>query len=465
MKSAPMLPPVVALCVVSEGKMQTPFQLRAEHSVFIGTSSNCGLSLHGEGVSGIHCYVRFEEDKIWIEDWMSQSGTLVNGVPITTRVEAQLGDIIQVGNTQIALQDAAQTTASSTRLASTTAASDIEDSELIGSPSSADHSNCTEAIPQDTSSSSGDTTCTAVDEPAASPSSYIPFDCFDANIFETDEDETYDKETVALLHAEIEHLQAALAQRQVGVWDELNDEPEATAGGTTAADDPADAVLARMQELIDEANRSDERVAMLEELLLATELASDAEREERRQLEAWVDDIEQRLTQREAEHQAEIELLREQLARSEKSQERLVQQLRQAAGEQTASQHYHEHLDQLQHDYQKLRQELAESQQQCAKLQQQLSQMAEEPQQALREERIRLAEEQKQIANLKLDLSAQLANLKAPALPQGRVDGDADQRIQALRDHLLQIHQQDQQAAKAASLAGRFKRLWQRVDR
>ena len=302
------------------------------------------------------------------------------------------------------------------------------------------------------------------DEPAASPSSYIPFGCFDASIFEVDEDETYDKETVALLRAEIEHLQAALAQRQVGAWGGLNDE-EPTIGGTTVAGDHADAVLARMQELIDEANRSDERVAMLEELLLATELASDAEREERRQLEAWVDDIEQRLTQREAEHQAEIGLLREQLARTEKAQERLVQQLRQAAGEQTASQHYHEHLDQLQHDYQKLQQELAESQQQCAKLQQQLTQMAEEPQQALREERIQLAEEQKQIANLKLELSAQLTNLKAPALPPGRVDGDADQRIQALRDPLLQIHQQDQQAAKAASLAGRFKRLWQRVDR
>ena len=46
-----------------------------------------------------------------------------------------------------------------------------------------------------------------------------------------------------------------------------------------------------MQELIEEANRSDERVAILEDLLHAAEDASRSEIEERAQLEAWVGDI------------------------------------------------------------------------------------------------------------------------------------------------------------------------------
>src|SRR5690606_13601100 len=108
--------------------------------------------------------------------------------------------------------------------------------------------------------------------------------------------------------------------------------------------------------------------------------------------------------------------------------------------------------------------ELAESRKQCRKLQQRLSQAAEEPQRALREERLRLAEEQKLVAKLKLELSSKLATFGTTAESGNRIDTEADHRIKTLRDHLLQIHEQEQQAAKAASLAGRLKRLWERAD-
>ena len=51
-------------------------------------------------------------------------------------------------------------------------------------------------------------------------------------------------------------------------------------------------MLHRIQELAEEANRADERVLILEEMLHAAEDVNRAEVEERAQLEAWVGDIE-----------------------------------------------------------------------------------------------------------------------------------------------------------------------------
>ena len=75
-----------------------------------------------------------------------------------------------------------------------------------------------------------------------------------------------------------------------------------TGGGVHVHDLVTDQVLQRMEELIEEANRSDERAGLLEEMLHAAEDATRAERDERSQLEAWLTDIERRIGSREDEH-------------------------------------------------------------------------------------------------------------------------------------------------------------------
>lgn len=330
MSAPPKFPSVIALCVTGPSNTQAAFQLRSDHSVFIGTSANCGLPLKGEGIADIHCYVRFEDDQLWVEDWMSKSGTLVNGAPITERVEVHLGDVIQVGSNQIALQSAApsppssaQKTASAFAKASGGDEAEFESRFITcASDMAFDPPEAHAIYPRGELKS--------VDAPLSWPHSHGSVDRFNADAFDADQDETYNQETVALLRAEIEHLQAALAQRD-------------------------------------------------------------------------------------AEHQAELAALHKRLAQAGQVQERL-------------------------------------------------SQVAEEPQRALREDRVRLAEAQKQVAKLKPERSSKRSTLATSAEPENRSDTNADQRIQALRDHLRQIHEQEQQATHAASLAGRLKRLWQRSD-
>ena len=92
---------------------------------------------------------------------------------------------------------------------------------------------------------------------------------------------------------EIETLQTALAQRDA---DHLFDRsPQSHASAECPATEASDEVLHRMHELVDEANRSDERVALLEQMLHAADDANRSEQEERHHLEAWVGDIEKRI--------------------------------------------------------------------------------------------------------------------------------------------------------------------------
>jgi len=464
MSATPTLPAVIELSVISSGNANASFQLRSDHSVFIGTSNNCGLSLSGAGIDDIHCYVRHEDGKLWVEDWMSKSGTLINGERIAERTEVHIGDSIQVGSKQIALQSAAPSILAAAPRSTVATAPTIDD-EPVGPQLPSNRFEADQAINSlDSHDVAQSVEYESIDQQASWPAARGRANDFDISFLDADEDETSENVTIELLRVEIEHLQAALAQQDARLLDELSDDQETATAEPSATDGTADPVLGRMQELIEEANRSDERAAMLEELLLAAEVANAAEVEERRQLEAWIDDIEQRLAQRDAEHQAEVEALQQRLTHAGQIHERLIQQLRQATANPSAPPVDPPYLEQLQHDYQQSQQELAESNRQCAKLQQRLSQLAEKPQPAVREDRVRLVEEHKPNTNLKLELASKLNTVAGSGKPERHPRANADLRIQALRDHLLKIHEQEQQAARTTSLAGRLKRLWQRID-
>ncbi len=223
-------------------------------------------------------------------------------------------------------------------------------------------------------------------------------------------------------------------------------------------------MLKRMQELIDEANRSDERVAILEEMLYTSEEANRSEHEERQQLEAWVGDIEKRIGQREAEHAAEIEALKQRLEQSNQQQEHLQRQLRQAACSGSAPKQYEETLENLQASNVALQDQLLESQKQCSGLEQRLEQLSGEQESLLREERASIAKEQAKISRLRFELSSKLADFEALPKTENHADKETAHRIQTLRQHLREIHEQEKQEEKEASLATRLAKLWKRVD-
>ena len=81
------------------------YDLPPDQGVFIGSSSNCGLQLQGGGLAGIQCHVAMEEGKLWIQEWMSAEGTLLNGQAITAKQQLQLGDLIEIGQHKIEVLD------------------------------------------------------------------------------------------------------------------------------------------------------------------------------------------------------------------------------------------------------------------------------------------------------------------------------------------------------------------------
>ncbi|QDT08166.1 FHA domain-containing protein [Planctomycetes bacterium K23_9] len=429
--------------------------LRPDQSIFAGTSNNCGLKLSGSGLSEIHCRLELTDGQLIIQDWMSATGTLVNGEAISAESEINIGDVIGVGDYRIEIAtavDAASAGSSADTSPEPSSAAPIQSVQADSVPNTPEEMGQQEQQEEEPT----DIECLATDDSDAFALD-IPDD-----FFAFEEEASYDHETVALLHAEIEELQAALAQRDAefesqSTLDSSSAGPESDFGQT-------DKMLARMQELIDEANRSDERVALLEEMLLAAEIATRAEKEERGHLEGWVGDIEKRLSQREDEHAAEVGSLRRRIEESDKAQQNLHRKLKEAAFRGGAPKQYEDTLESLQASNRQLQNDLAESQQKSLSAEQKLGEMSERQERELREERVKLAQEQAKLSRMRFELSSKLSDVETLPKSENPVETETSNRIQALRAHLREIHEQEKLEEKEAPLTKRLAKLWRRVE-
>jgi pSer/pThr/pTyr-binding forkhead associated (FHA) protein len=430
------------------------FVLAADQGVFIGRSSNCGLQLPGEGINDIHCRIGFEDGKLQVQDWMSNTGTRVNGQAIESSADLKEGDVIQIGGQSITIGSCVSpSTARSALNASTAIEANPRDDVREDFDDADDSMDASESFddPIDAFERIDDTT---FDGGLLDPESID----FDADFSSWDEEETFDRETVELLRAEIDDLRAALSQRDADPFTSIEHEAfQAESAVDTSVD-------LRMQELIEEANRSDERVSLLEEMLHAAEDTRRNELEERHQLEAWVSDIETRIGHREEEHAAEIDALRQRLEESQQEQESLRRKLSQAARGGNAPQQYEETLEKLQQANRDLQERLAQTQKERLALQKQLEESSSMHDRAIREERANIAKEQARLARLRFELSQKVSEVEAIPKGEHAEDKEAAGRIRALRQHLREIHEQEKKEEAEASLTTRLARLWKRVE-
>ncbi|QEG41043.1 FHA domain-containing protein [Roseimaritima ulvae] len=519
MISQQTLPQSIRLVATNSAGQTAHSVLNAEEGVFIGASSNCGFQLGGEGLSGIHCRLSFESNRLLLHDWMSSGGTHVNGQLLTEEKELGLTDVIQIGDYRIALEAAASPSPSASAQEPADEPADATETVNAANPAApaneahglfvaeiAEQASAFEPVSAAYSETpnhqhsaplpgtESELTESVVDEtvmlddlpvgdvePVAdafpesedypetgqeAASEPTPALDLNSDFFTFEEEATYDAETVALLHAEIEDLQAALAQKDA---ESSNQESSQRFHGShsKAAPEEPDTVLDRMQELIDEANRSDERVAILEEMLHAAESKNRAEQEERAQLEAWVEEIESRIGQREDEQRAEVDSLRQRLETSQQQQERLQRQLQQAAFAGGAPKQYEETLEGLQESNHQLQEKLAAAEQQNTTLQRRLKQASADQEVALRKERANIAQEQAKLSRLRFDVSSKLADIEDLPKQENATDRETASRIHALREHLREIHEQEKQEAsevKETTLTNRLAKLWNRVQ-
>ncbi len=456
------------------------FDLGSEHGVFIGRSSNCGLQLEGADISDIHCRIGLEDGQLWVQNWMSAKPTLLNGEQVTSKTQVGQGAIIEVGpySIQIAQPDAAEKNCTESNFETVDMALQFEREELEEDPFAGETGDeqprwqtesaelAFEHQPDDqpkmqTVAQRVETKIAPADE-VASQSEQVAVeeqleDCgFD---FFADEglEETYDRATVELLQAEIDDLRTALAAHDA----EVASEPTQIAEGP--ADEQAEApdqVLQRMQELIDEANRADERVMILEEMLHAAEDANRAEVEERSHLEAWVGDIEKRVGQREQEHQAEQDALRQRLSDSEHDIAKLHQKLQQAAADiHSAPAQYEETIEGLQTNNQDLQDRLADAEKDLRSMQQKLANQVDQTELALREERAKIAKEHAEVSRMKFEFAQKVKELEE--IPTAETDPSS----QSLRDHRQHLRQMSEKRKQESNtLSSRLKSLWKRVE-
>jgi transcriptional regulator with GAF, ATPase, and Fis domain len=76
----------------------------SEGYTHLGKDSTCLIQVHDLDIEARHCRLEFKEDKLYIKDMRSSTGTFVNGAQI---LEAQLhdGDIISVGYAEFVVHD------------------------------------------------------------------------------------------------------------------------------------------------------------------------------------------------------------------------------------------------------------------------------------------------------------------------------------------------------------------------
>ncbi|MCA9158965.1 MAG: FHA domain-containing protein [Planctomycetales bacterium] len=456
-----------------------PFVVRADQSVLVGKSTNCGVRLRGHDIADIHCSIGLGDGQLWVQDWTSASGTKVNGDPVTSKTYVGQGCVVEIGSYKIQVSTANKGTLESgadgdTKLHAASTPVDKEHSIVESIEHSSSKSippsavSAVSATPKREMSASAPA---AVEHLAPTEHAELAYAAFqDKGLAPlvpptsgidllTQEDETYDRETVELLLAEIDDLRTALAQadsKHINFADSMRLDSEDA--------DESDRVLSRIQELSEEANRAEERVLLLEEMLHAAEDANRSEVEERSHLEAWVGDIEKRVGQREAEHAAELEALRERLDLADKANVQLQRQLQHAvAGGDGTDSHDEDVLEQLQLENGKLQNALVDVTKDLRQLKQKFENQSEESETALREERAKIAREHADMSRLKYEYAQKIKELEE--LPMSTAHADPSrQSVLEHRQQLREMNREKKERPLSQSLSGRLKRIWNRID-
>ena len=411
--------------------------------LLIGSSDVCGIKLRDPSLAPIHCALRFENSAFSVEDWNSEQGVYVDGRRIETEAEVLPNRPIRIGEyvLEVGLSEEPAENSPPTDLASEATPLPELNSPTQSASRSERRQEEADQVKAEYDFGAGDET-PFEDDPRV-----------DAIASENDPD------TVALLRAEIEQLQYEIAERDAQIaeltdWYSENQEED--------DEESNDALLSRLEELLRELEHHDERGAMLEQFLQAAEEKQRADQDERRQLSEWIDDIESRLGEREAEWRAECDSLSHRVKTLLVERDQLMQQLAAPTNETQSSRP--SEADRAQQV--ELRRQIHELQETNAGLEQQVRELDKqlharsEAEAALREEHLKLAQERASLARQQAELAT--VSTGAEDAAASRPETEIDCKLREFRHHLREIHEQEQQTPR--NLTTRIKDLWTRIE-
>jgi chromosome segregation ATPase len=308
--------------------------------------------------------------------------------------------------------------------------------------------------------------------------------------------EPVDHETIALLQDEITRLEAELSARDAAASPPVGESEPAS-----VPEDWAE-LRRRVDDLAAELAVRDETIALLMDQARLFEEAEAAKQAEWEQLEQWVQEVERRVEDRDEQgrdlaHELETERRKvEAQRRTAETQQRAGEAQRQALERdieqlrgtlaRVARQHHAVDaaaLEALEQDNRRLRDAVVElsataavaaeaealrAQLQAARteldqVRRELDQVRDDHQRECNEREAALAAERSQLAREMLQRHEDQVNALAP--PAGAVDAglSVDERIRALRQHLREIHDQEEQERQQRRLSTRLSRLWRKT--
>jgi len=239
-------------------------------------------------------------------------------------------------------------------------------------------------------------------------------------------------------------------------------------------------LVSRLEDMVSELKRADARSLEMEELVRVADQATEDEHEERKQIEKWVSELESRVTQRESESEGEIQTLKKLLAEARESQQQSSDCLQSVMESKTDDGDAipAELVEDLRKQIETLQTQLNSSQEEAESLREQLENAKPTTEDDLKKAERKLAETQLESSRERAELSRQRVELKRlkaeleDRLNAPREANAADTRIRAMREHLKELHDKEEEAkanqpteptSSGGGLANRIANLLQRV--
>ena len=445
------------------------YELIDGEMLLIGSGKSCGVVLPEETVAAMHCTLSFIDGLVRVRDWSSATGTLVDGNRIVAETVVSCGIEIRIGSYRLQIVGG--------EASSATAAMQVLDKvDLLLGDATGSVSNETAVSDEQTAVDSE-----TIDDDAV-PNSRDAVRAREESFTGYNPD-PFEDDTLELLKAEVELLQSELAERdaRLAELESLADIDGDLCDSPQTADSPEmEWLVERLEQLLTELERSDERLSMMADLLRAADDASAAEFEERRQIESWIGEIERRLTERELERGAEQQVLQRKATDLQSQLERAERQLDEAADGGNANVDRDNYVAQIRRDYAALEAKLLQSEAERDQLSTRLdaadveaieAQTQAAVEQALREEHLAIAQERTTFSQERAAFARERAELTRlrDELEDKRQKFDADpdnanQRIRAFRDHLREIHETEVPPERPQGLSARIGKLWRRLE-
>ena len=443
------------------------FELTAGSSYLAGSSDNCRIALSGNDVNPIHCRFWLDENcQLRFQDWNTGGKTRLNGQPIEEAVLGQ-GDELEIGEYRITMVDSPSTAGSKEPLPTTEAivSPELPENKFVADQEPRAPESASAAEHESNFSYELDWDAAEEDQQLESPE-MRHFEVADEANGEVDHE-------VEWLKMEVEQLRIELAERDAQIERSSDSFPESH---SEFDDDPQTIKLVhRLEELLEELKCSDGRIRGLEDLLQASDEAAQAEQEERLQLENWVTEIEQRVTQREAETAAEFSRVMQQLKDAQAKHQQAETQLEQAleSNAHAFSDSSNQIINKLRSQMDSLRQRLKIAEAENEELRntdrnqsnQSAAEKIQQLEQKLLQQQVEFSRERAEIARKRVQLERLRDELEQSHSTNHKMD-DANTRVMAMRQHLRDIHEEEKlerEERKQRSLGGRIARLLNRV--